>query len=83
MVALTATLLTVITPSGKREQFEKNVNGIFLDRKGNKEFFFLFNVSVSIAKTEFHNRKCANNRAKWKTDKLTAFLTNNHHLPFH
>ena len=76
------TLLTVIKSSGKREWFEKNINSIFPDRKANEEFFFLFNASVSIFKTEFHNRNCANNSAQWKTDKLPVFLTNNHHLPF-
>lgn len=38
-------------------------------------FFFLFTVSVSIFKMEFHNRNCASSSAQWKTDKLPAFLT--------
>lgn len=76
------TLLTVTTSSGKRERFEKNVNSVFLDRKGNEEFLFLFNIPVSIFKMKFHNRNCANNSTQWKTDKLPAFLTNNHPFLF-
>lgn len=79
---MVTTLLMVITSSGKREWFEKNINSIFLERKGNEVFIFLFNTSVSIFKMEFHNRNCANNSAQQKTDKLPVFLTNTHCLPF-
>jgi len=79
---MVSTLLTAITPSRKRERFEKNVNCISVDRKRKNEFLFLFTVSVSIFQMEFHNRNCANNSAQWQTDKLPAFLTNNQHLPF-
>lgn len=79
---MVTTLLMVVTFSGKREWFEKNINSIFLERKGNEVFIFLFNTSVSIFKMEFHNRNCANNSAQQKTDKLPVFLTNTHRLPF-
>lgn len=74
------TLLPGIPSSGKKEQFEENINSILLDRKRSEEFF-LSNIAVSVFKIEFHNRNCAKS-TQWKTNRLPAFLTNNHHLPF-